>query len=394
VIHRISFQNYGLIDVRAISTFGAHVKEGANPIGFFGTGLKYALAVCLRLGCTVTLYRGLERYDFVATPLEIRGKTFEVVTMRDETGERELGFTTELGKTWEAWQAFRELYCNTLDEGGRVSAETLEPLAGHTTFHVDGEPIYKAYSERAKIVLEGEPDHRMATVHVHAQPADYAYFRGVRIHRLPKTAALTYNLFGHVELTEDRTAKFGFLVDASLRDCLLATTDEDLLRAVLTAPAGSYESTLDFDTFAEPGPAFVKVLESLPFARITNPSALVAYKKHHRKAVQPDPTPLNEIEVEVLRRATAAAQWMGYTVEQFPVVVTTDLPENTWGMAYNDCIWLNRSAFQHGTKVVTGTLIEEFLHLAHGLKDESRALQNNLLNALVSMAERARGAPL
>jgi hypothetical protein len=48
----VVFENPGEIDAAAIRTFGVSVKEGENPIGFFGTGLKYAIAILLRTGHT------------------------------------------------------------------------------------------------------------------------------------------------------------------------------------------------------------------------------------------------------------------------------------------------------------------------------------------------------
>ena len=36
----VVFENQGLVDVRAIKTFGVSVKENENQMGFFGTGLK------------------------------------------------------------------------------------------------------------------------------------------------------------------------------------------------------------------------------------------------------------------------------------------------------------------------------------------------------------------
>jgi hypothetical protein len=394
-MHRISFQNRGLIDVRAIFTFGANVKASDNPIGFFGTGLKYALAVCARLGCRVTLYRGLDKYEFLATPVEIRGKNFDVITLREPDGsQRELGFTTELGKRWEPWQAFRELYCNTLDEGGVITADPVLPAEGMTLFYVDGEPMYRAYCERDKIVLEGEPLHKLAALWVYNTPNLYTYYRNVRVHQLSKPAIHTYSLFGWLELTEDRTAKYNFQVDAAIRDALLASTDKELLRRVLSAPRDSYEATLDFDTMHAPGPTFMQVLEELPFAQVTNQSAILAHRKHAKRVLRPDAVPLDNIEREILRRATEVVEWMGHPLGDYPVVVTTDLKDDTWGLAHDGTIFLNRSAFRHGTKVVAGTILEEHIHLSTGLQDTSRALQNFLLNALVSMAERARGAPL
>jgi hypothetical protein len=47
-----------------------------------------------------------------------------------------------------------------------------------------------------------------------------------------------------------------------------------------------------------------------------------------------------------------------------------------------------------GTKTVAGTLIEEFIHLKHGLGDECRDMQNFLLDRLVSLGEQMHGEPL
>lgn len=108
----IIFKNKGAIDVRAIKILGVSVKKD-NAIGFFGTGLKYAIAICLREGCPLSIWSGGEEYSFTTKKVAITGQDFDVVCMNGE----ELGFTTELGKTWKLWQAFRELYCNCTDEG-------------------------------------------------------------------------------------------------------------------------------------------------------------------------------------------------------------------------------------------------------------------------------------
>ena len=49
----------GLIDLRAFTTFGVNSKPNSkNPIGYFGTGLKYAVAVLARHKCPVTVWIG------------------------------------------------------------------------------------------------------------------------------------------------------------------------------------------------------------------------------------------------------------------------------------------------------------------------------------------------
>ena len=102
----IVFQNNGLIDLRAVRTVGLNAKPKTdNPIGEFGTGLKLAIAVILRHGGEVTLYRGNQPYNFGVKYTKFRGEPCELITMNGE----ELGFTLNYGKNWKPWQAFREL---------------------------------------------------------------------------------------------------------------------------------------------------------------------------------------------------------------------------------------------------------------------------------------------
>jgi hypothetical protein len=149
----VSFQNDGLIDLRAVKTFGVSVKESDNPIGFFGTGLKYAVAILLRTGHEVDVWRGTERRTFGVKPVTVRGDTFEIVTLDDE----ELGMTTQVGKTWEMWMALRELYCNPMDEGGVAEAGELEPAEGKTTIHVRGVPFSREFDAKDEIFLSSVP---------------------------------------------------------------------------------------------------------------------------------------------------------------------------------------------------------------------------------------------
>src|SRR5215469_12461812 len=96
------FGNPGLIDIRAVTVLGVNIKDSKSPIGFFGTGFKYALATLLRHNMTLSIYRGLERTDFFSDDEMIRGQLVRMIHMRSENevlGRSErLGFTTELGK--------------------------------------------------------------------------------------------------------------------------------------------------------------------------------------------------------------------------------------------------------------------------------------------------------
>ena len=97
----VIFENSGEIDTRLISSFGVNVKENDSPIGYFGTGLKYALAILMREKVSVEIAIG-ERLLKVGTSEEtIRRVKFSFITLGGEV----LNFTTELGKNWELWMA-------------------------------------------------------------------------------------------------------------------------------------------------------------------------------------------------------------------------------------------------------------------------------------------------
>src|SRR5438874_563649 len=100
------FTNPGTLEIELVKLLGVSVKEGTDPIGFFGTGLKYAMATALRLGGRMIIITGGETYEVGGKPIRLRDKEFVQVTLNGE----ELGFTTELGKQWEPWMVVRELY--------------------------------------------------------------------------------------------------------------------------------------------------------------------------------------------------------------------------------------------------------------------------------------------
>jgi len=81
----ILFENSGVIDPRAITTFGVNSKETARAIGFFGTGLKYAISLILREGYSITVYSGKNKLEFGKLQEKIRVDT--VVSL----GEKVLG---------------------------------------------------------------------------------------------------------------------------------------------------------------------------------------------------------------------------------------------------------------------------------------------------------------
>ena len=103
----IVFENEGEIDPRLVMLIGVNVKESASAIGFFGTGLKYAVACLTRWGEEICIQSGTAEFTFSVEDTEIRGRNFGIIHMCSKIDRAALGFTTELGKRWEPWMVYR-----------------------------------------------------------------------------------------------------------------------------------------------------------------------------------------------------------------------------------------------------------------------------------------------
>jgi hypothetical protein len=399
---QIVFENRGEIDIRSITNFGLSVKEGENPIGFFGTGLKYAIAVLLRHDCAITIYSGLKRVDFAIRREEVRGKEFEFVTMTVAGGVPvDAGFTTQLGRGWDLWMAYRELDCNRRDEGGSVSKydEPVEPREDFTFVAVEGEAFAAIYAESWKYLLDSEPDFVIGGIEIREHESSHFFYRGVRVMNLPTQAMYCYNSTDKIELTEDRTAKNPYVIPYTIARTLLISENEHVLRRVLTAGDDYLEHNLDFHGYGcSPSPAFLKVCGEVLLDRSVslNPTALRVFEDSTKSEFEPRIVVLTEVQQSSLTRALAFCEKLGFRIEDnYEVRVVETLGGGCLGMARKGVIFVAEQAFHMGNaKQVASTLIEEFIHLKHGYADNSREMQNWLFEKLVSVGEELFGSAL
>lgn len=251
----VYFCNEEPIDLNAIALMGVSVKTGSNPIGFFGTGLKFSIATLLRTGHQVELIRSGESVPFRIHSEVIRGENFDRVKMGDEL----LGFTTKLGRNWEAWQAYRELHCNCTDEGGVIGDEIPAGEWG-TIFAIDGEAIERCHRNRHEIFLASSPLFATDECEIHRGDGAHAFYRGVRAHKQGRQALFNYNVLAQLDLTEDRTIKNTYMLEHYAENSICDCDDEDIIQAALMAPQGSYEHGFDYSGRCwKPSDAFMNV---------------------------------------------------------------------------------------------------------------------------------------
>ncbi len=271
----VIFETPELIDIRSFTTFGINTKPlTQNPIGYFGTGLKYAIATLVRKGMNPILYIGFDKHTFFTQQVQFRDKEFPIVRMRREKRKflrhtmHDLPFTTELGKNWEVWQAFRELESNTRDEMGEtILADDFMSVhcnPQHTYFIVEGEEFIEAYHNRNTIFLPDGLRVREEGIRVQIldRPSKHLYYRGLRVQDLKKPSIYTYNFLSQLELTEDRTLKHEWQARTELARQIVQSDDERMIETILTAKSESWEEELEFEYQSDPpSDSFRKVIE-------------------------------------------------------------------------------------------------------------------------------------
>ncbi len=409
----LHFTNSGEIDMRLVTILGTNVKETKSPIGQFGTGLKYAIAVTLRLGGTVTIYSGTERHKFTADNTEIRGKQFGLIYMNsqdlmDTTGAsitcRELGFTTDLGKHWVSWMACREFYCNCLDENGVVTVQDKdtvpELLAGHTTVVVQCDELLDAYKHRSVWHIDNDerPIYADESIQIYANRGDRSYFyRGIKVGETSVKSLYTYNMIRAITLTEDRTLDQYHVKQTLIDTVLYRMQDESIMEKLLTVSDSNWEYDARFYIFHSPSPTVIKVAENLMTNSLSkiNPNFLSNIVNYLPKP-EPKPISLTQVQTLSLQKAREFLAAFGYNINYDIVVVETLGDNKIVGLANRQdrTIYLPLRIFDRGTKYIASTLLEEYLHLSEGFEDESREFQDYLLERLVSMMEEATGRPL
>lgn len=393
----IVFENQGLIDVAAITTMGVSVKtEGA--IGYFGTGLKFSIATILRGGGSVVIWRGEERLEFGLEAVTIRGQEFELVTMNGQ----QLGFTSQLGRDWEPWMAYRELATNCQDEGGTVVKPGKAPASmfgakeGSTVIIVEG--LDDVWPERGTILLGSQPIAVNDVLEVHEGKSQYVYYRGVRIFTSPLPLAYTYNVLERMDLTEDRTAKAWYLVEVQLQRGIMRLHDKAIIRRILTCGELCAEHYMEFYSSGVNDQDFVDMARSLTLGGAAehslNPKVAESTRAQAARNMEPGTAAsLTSAQQLMLDRATMMLEKGGFEVGDFPLVICETLGPGIHGLALDGKIYLSLLPFGKGTREVAATLLEEFSHLKSGHGDETRSLQDWLFDRLLGQIEEIAGEP-
>lgn len=379
----IFFQNHGLIDLDVIRTMGVSVKNSKSPIGYFGTGLKFAIATLLRTGHKITLECGGDIIEFRTVKKEIRGQEFDMIMM----GNEQLAFTTELGKNWEVWQAYRELHANTLDENGSISRQPKDIGPNCTTFMISGEEIEQVFDDRFKIFLASDPSWVVDGLEIHRGASSYLYYRGVRVVQLPKPTAFTYNFTMSMNLTEDRTLASMYDANYKISTRLPMVADPEFCRRILNPEYDGHETDLDYTNCYSPSEEFLDIVENLRENAKLNKHAKELLKSKRKLAPTREACQLSVNEIMTVEAGLALLPPLNCNVKFEDIVFVEFLGQNVEGAMEDGQIYIARSCIAKGVQWVASTIYEEWIHKQFGYADESRGMQQFLFDKIFQLVK-------
>lgn len=375
----VYFCNSGCLELDVIRTMGVSVKS-ETAIGYFGTGLKYAIATLLRTDHEVTLIIDQDEYKFTARPKEIRGKTFHLVFMNEE----QLSFTTDLGRDWKVWQAYRELYSNTLDERGSIGYIREE---ADTIFKVSGPEIDDVHGDRSSIFLQNEPWIVGDGVDIHRGRSSYVFYRGVRVHKLVKPSMFTYNFTCLMALTEDRTLASVYDMNYKFETRLPKIPDQEFAMKFLEPSWEGFESQLSVSSCYEPSEEFLDSLEY--FKDDVRLNGRADMLKVHRNVEDHTIFELTDTETEKVQQACDLLK------EKLNVVCFVDelffvenLGPNVMAQAKAGKIYITRQCLANGFDYLAITIYEEWIHTKMGYPDMTRGMQQFLFDKILELIKR------
>ena len=373
----VTFSTPHPFDFRALTIMGINSKPNTDsPIGFFGTGLKYAVAVLTRLGCSITFKSDGRDHKVSLSSTTFRGKSFETLRLNG----KDLPFTTEYGKTWTALTAYRELVTNTWDEGGEI-LDGLHPRSFGLQILVEGKAIDEARASHDKMFLPPLPIlDKSPGLEIYSSPSSSLFYRGVAVQSLMHPSQVTYNLLSEQKLTEDRTLASLWSAQWDIA-AYLSHTDKEVLWPLLGVPQ---EQTFEasFDPHTNISAKFASwLIARFERGEKVNEKLVVSAFKLLGKSRKRDTIAISPRWETMLQDAKAVLLAYGFDLTPYPVSVVEHL-ESAHAVA--DCrektITLAASVFRQGETFLLSTLLEEYLHLRFSLHDETRAMQDWLLN--------------
>lgn len=420
----LKISNHTEIEENAFKLIGACTKQDDDSkIGYFGSGLKYALAVLLRENIGFRIFSGTKEIKISVKAEMFREQAFNVISI---CGEK-TSLTTSMGVDWKPWQAIREVFCNALDEStpSHSIVSDIEPVVGVTSFYIEAnhdeiQYIIKRWSRyfaQDRKVLAGECcriyDSMSETVNI--------YRKGIRCLDSRRKSLYDYD-FDNIDITESRTARYSFQIDEGIAKLWgKFATPAMINRLIKMGRSGQggeyYESQTNWNV-ARFSDVWVKHFEGkalIPsqyagwFPKIVkkensvviDDKLLRALIKQFGDSITTAVEAMDAYGKFCITKPDKKQQFLLKECMTFLEEVKLTIPydikigvfqeKDVLGTAKENTIILAAKLFDRGKKQIVNTIIEECAHLDSQCTDESRGFQDYLINQIVTLLENQHG---
>jgi hypothetical protein len=381
------FWNPGTIDIEAVTTLGVNAKTSDSAIGYFGTGLKYAIATILRNGGAISIHDGKSNlHVFRSREKTIRDKKFQLIVCTTNNLEPvPLGFTTDLGKNWTLANAYRELWSNCMDEGG-VVYENVNPHKG-VKISVSGlDLVHMSKDEFILNKSKKSPIYADSSIEVYFGASSSLFYKGIKVKEVKKPFTFTYNILDQMTLSEDRVAVWDYQYEDIIKSWLEKAKLPELQLTMVTE--GNYEQQMGVSSY-----------DSLVINRMTD---LLAIAKGFPEKVNPnlqralysvakaefqtyEEIASTEAQLVLLAKVQVhLVEAFAIKPDLYPVKISSNLGQNVLGRADGKHIWLDPKVFESERSLLTA-YYEEYIHNYYHLQDNSRLMQNFLFEKIADL---------
>lgn len=423
----IKIENTGEIELNSLLLIGASTKrDDMTKIGYFGSGLKYAIAVLLKNKIDFKIFSGMKEIKITTALEEFRDKAFNVIKING----KKTNFTTEMGPDWEPWFAVREIYCNALDEFnyGLGIADKFEPEAGKTKFYISfSEKLNELFSnwskyfsdKRTDLIME---DKKFGMKLFSGNSKDLIIYRkGVRCYETKRKNLFHYDL-DWIKINESRVLTSEWDLQYYLPQKIAITATRDVIKNILDNYQNTFEEGLYWNYVTRYSEDWLMVIAGRKLVVDSIAGYFSEEISANRDGYLILPRTLidslkdyfgNKVEVEgssdkvnkgTKIEATEKQRWYINFAKDFlkkggidisdPIEVYNFKDEKILGKAENGEIQLSPKLFGMGKKKIVMTVLEELSHLQSGADDKTRSFQDYLFNQLVGLLEEKVGEQL
>lgn len=419
----LSITNKGEMQQEAMTLLGASTKRGDDTkIGFFGSGLKYAIAVLIREGIEFHIFAGSKEVKVETKPVTFGGKEFQRIFINGEP----TSMTADMGVDWEPWFAVREVLCNAVDEGGHNIEMTDKPKGkkGTTTFAVEmSSKLNDVLDKWQKFFCEQRGDTILETDGCKLFYGDdrelIVYRRGIRCHFTQEKSLFHYNM-RWAEINESRVLRSQYGFNHELVKWIATNASEDVVRRIFDGWKGTYEGGLDWDTYDmtysenwltviggrklvadEVTGYFMRDIEEgaliLPHAMVKSLKNFfkdkVVVLGHSDKYGKRHEIEMDEREKILLKDVLEFLKNGGINIA-IPIKKAQFRENYIEGEYDNGEIFIAPSVFDMGKRYLAIVLLEEAMHMKSGAGDGTRSFQNFLLSQHLKLLEDKAGVYL